>query len=722
MKFKFAPNFLKKILISLVTLTLVLSIPVQTMAIAPIELFASPPTIALSNRQDFSACFVSDEILVKFKPVTSRKKIDAINKNFGATIVDEIPSLDIYRLKIPGNQVGRFVKKYKESPAVEFVEPNGICKRFIVPNDPLYPNQWALPKVQAELAWDIETGSTTPITIAVLDTGIDFAHPDLMGKTVAGYDFVNDDSYPSDDSTISHGTGVASIAAAKTNNGLGMAGLSWGAKIMPIKVLDDDGGMNFDIASGIMYAADNGANVINLSLGGPDPLLSIEQAITYAQDKGCVIVAAAGNFLEDVPFPYICYPAAYDDVIAVSATNETDGHPGWSNSGSFVDISAPGESVLAALRVATSPDPSLPYQFFSGTSAAAPYVSALAALILSKYPTLTPAEVENAIVQGVDDLGSPGYDIYYGYGRINASKVFKVERIYGSTRYLTAVNISKKGWTTSPSIVITTGENFPDALAGAALAGKYDCPILLTPKTSAPTEVLNEISRLGSTQAYVLGGTGAISDTVVDQLQAYGLSVTRLSGSNRYETATSIANEVGTNSTAIIATGEDFPDALAASNIAANQNIPILLVTKNSIPGTTNQAIFDLGITQTIVVGGFAVISSEVEAQLPNPTRLAGTDRYETAAKIVEYAQLNYGLSWTKPVIATGENFPDALSGSAFASKNGNPLLITSSSSLPGTINSILSANAYSSERVYVLGGTSVISNTVVTQIASIVQ
>jgi len=718
---------LQKLFISFVALILTFCLPVQVLATPQAEFFTTPPAIRdielRAEENNFSTCFVSNELLVKFKAGTGQKEIDQLNEKFGAKIVEKIPSIEVYRLKITNNALPALIEKYNENPIVEFAEPNSIHKKCVVPNDPLYSNQWALPKIQAESAWDVETGSTTPMTIAILDTGIDASHPEFSGKIVAGYDFVNNDSYPSDDNAVSHGTAVASIAAALTNNGAGIAGLSWGAKIMPVKVLDSNGeGNSTNVIGGIMYAANKGANVINLSLGSPTPSSSIEQAINYARDKGCVIVAAAGNYLENKPFPYTCYPAAYDGVIAVSATNESDGHPDWSNSGPFVDVSAPGSNIFVATMVVSNP--SMPYSSsYYGTSAAAPYVSALAALILSKYPTLTPAEVENMIIQGVDDLGSSGYDNYFGYGRINALKVFKVERIYGSMRYLTAVNISKKGWATSPTVVIATGESFPDALAGAALAGKYNCPILLTPKTSAPTEVLNEISRLGATTAYILGGAGAISDTVVSQLKSRGLSVTiRLSGSDRYETASAIAKEVGASGTAIIATGENFPDALAASSMAASQNIPILLVSKNSIPEATNQALLDLGITQTIIVGGFAVISSEAEANLPGPTRLSGADRYKTAAEIVKYAQANYGLSWTKPVIATGENFPDALGGGAFACKSGSPLLITSSGSLPETINSILSTNAYSSEKVYVLGGTGAVSNTVVTQIASIIQ
>jgi len=717
---------LQKLFISFVALILTFCLPVQVLATPQAEFFATPPAIPdielRAKENNFSTCFVSNELLVKFKAGTGQKEIDQLNEKFGARIVEKIPSIEVYRLKITNNALPALIEKYNENPIVEFAEPNSIHKKCVVPNDPLYSNQWALPKIQAESAWDVETGSTTPMTIAILDTGIDAYHPEFSGKIVAGYDFVNDDSDPSDDNAVSHGTAVASIAAALTNNGAGMAGLSWGAKIMPVKVLDySGGGVSDNVAEGIIYAANKGANVINLSLGGPDRSLSVEQAINYARDKGCVIVAAAGNYLENKPFPYTCYPAAYDGVIAVSATDESDGHPDWSNNGSFVDVSAPGSNIFVATRVVSNP--SMPYSSsYYGTSAAAPYVSALAALILSKYPTLTPAEVENMIIQGVDDLGSSGYDNYFGYGRINALKVFKVERIYGSMRYLTAVNISKKGWATSPTVVIATGESFPDALAGATLAGKHNCPILLTPKDFIPTEVLSEISRLDATTAYVLGGTGAVSDTVTNALQSRGLDVTRLCGTNRYETALAIAKEVGASGTAIIATGENFPDALAASSMAASQNIPILLVSKNSIPISTSQALSDLGITKTIIVGGIAVISSEVETNLPGPTRLSGANRYETAAKIVEYAQTNYGLSWTKPVIATGENFPDALGGGAFASKSGSPLLITSSGSLPGTTNDILLTNAYSSEKVYVLGGTGAISNTVVTQIASIVR
>lgn len=297
--------------------------------------------------------------------------------------------------------------------------------KMVFPNDPAYygSDQWGLDKIQAPKAWGITSGSSQVI-IAVIDTGVDLDHPDLQAKIVAGWDFVNNDDQADDDN--SHGTHVAGIAAAATNNNLGIAGVSWDARIMPIKVLNSGGnGYMSDVISGMEYAADHGAQVLNLSLGGivtSGEAQSLQTAVNYARSRGAVVIAAAGNCGSGCLIgsqyyynPYM-YPASCQNVVGVAATTTTDGWASFSEHNTYVDISAPGVSIYSTVPGG--------YNYKQGTSMATPFVSGLAALILSRWPDYTPSQVETALYNNADDLtsypGSSGRDDYFGYGRINA--------------------------------------------------------------------------------------------------------------------------------------------------------------------------------------------------------------------------------------------------------------------------------------------------------------
>ncbi|MFZ3062515.1 MAG: S8 family peptidase, partial [Actinomycetota bacterium] len=341
----------------------------------------------------------------------------------------------------------------------EYAEPNYQLKAFATPNDTYFPQQWALTKIQAPVAWDKTTGSSS-VTIAILDTGVDLSHPDLAAKIVPGYNFAYGTSNPSDDN--GHGTHVAGIAAAVTNNGSGVAGVSWGSKIMPVKVLDSFGsGDDFAIQQAIVWAADNGAKVINMSLGGPGYLQSTQDAVNYAYGKGVVLVAAAGN--SGVSTPY--YPAAYNHVISVSATGNSDIITSYSNYGSWIDVAAPGGGSVGTDGIISTfwDSGSHVYASGTGTSMAAPHVSGLAALLRAYSPTLTNDQVEQQIESMADDLGSPGKDNYYGYGRINALKaLFSVHpngalvKTASDTRVYLLEGGSKR-WITSPASFESNG-------------------------------------------------------------------------------------------------------------------------------------------------------------------------------------------------------------------------------------------------------------------------
>ncbi len=372
--------------------------------------------------------FVSGRLLVQLERHASSQALASIAQ-LDLEISQQRLTPGLFVLKVPRGEELALAQQLSHQPGIRYAEPDYILHAFpstATPSDPYYADyQWQLPFINADTAWDTTTGSNS-ITIAIIDTGVDQTHPDLAANIVSGYDFVSNDSDPADDE--GHGTHVASIAAAVGNNGVGIAGMAWNARIMPVKVLDATGtGALSDVADGIRWAADNGADVINLSLGGPSSSATLEDAITYAYNQGVLVVAAAGNEYESGN--PTSYPAAYDHVLAVAATDDTDGHASYSNSGSYVDVAAPGGDptdsydsnpehwIIGAYWQGSGYN----YAWLAGTSQAAPHVAGLAALLLSINPALSPDELETIITDTAVDVQAAGWDEFSGYGRIDAA-------------------------------------------------------------------------------------------------------------------------------------------------------------------------------------------------------------------------------------------------------------------------------------------------------------
>jgi thermitase len=307
----------------------------------------------------------------------------------------------------------------RTAPGVRGADPEHVQRALRQPKDPFLRYQWGLFKVGATKGWDRETGTHNPPVVAVLDTGVDFQHPDLVGHVTRGKNIVANNDDPQDDH--SHGTHVAGIVAAATNNRRGVAGMSWGAQVLAVKVLDASGeGSDCDIALGLLSAADAGAKVLNLSLGAEDSPcgLVMQSAVDYALDKGALPVVSSGNGAKHGNKP--SSPANCEGVLAVGATDVNDKIANFSTHQSYVGVSAPGVNILS-----TYYDPKKnkrSYVSFSGTSMAAPMVSGLAALLLSKHKDWTPEQVMARIVKTADDKGLRGKDPYYGAGRINVAR------------------------------------------------------------------------------------------------------------------------------------------------------------------------------------------------------------------------------------------------------------------------------------------------------------
>ncbi len=388
---------------------------------------ARPLSAPADNRPDY----VPGELLVRLKDQGAAKP-DAGTVSLGSPQLAQMLACfqlgeatqvapSTYKLRSaegPGLNMQAAADALESTGAVSYAGPNHLYYIDATPNDQQYVagQQWGLTQIKAEQAWDVTTGSPN-IVIAVIDTGTAVNHPDLQSKIVQGHDFVNNDNDPSDDN--GHGTHVSGIAAANSNNGQGIAGVSWGARVMPVKVLSGRGGGSTDvIAQGIHWAVDNGARIINLSLGGPDDDPVLKDAVQYAFDRNVLVVAAAGNTPDGLPH----YPAAYGNVLAVGATGRADTFTGFSSFGSYVGVSAPGVGIWSTWW----DNGNLTYESLNGTSQASPFVAGTAALVWSANPSLNAQQVRQIIEDSSDDLGDPGLDAHYGYGRINAFRAVQM--------------------------------------------------------------------------------------------------------------------------------------------------------------------------------------------------------------------------------------------------------------------------------------------------------
>lgn len=350
--------------------------------------------------------YADNRVVLHIRPKSRRFDAASCLPPAGATIASDIAALSVLVVNVPEGTVDDAISRLSQCPGVRSAEPDYRMHALdTIPSDPAWPLQYGLVNIRAPQGWDISTGSSSVI-IAVIDTGVDLAHPDLAAKITAGQDYVNNDSIAQDDN--GHGTHVAGIAAAAANNGTGIVGVSWGALIMPVKVLDNTGnGFADDVADGIIWAADHGAQVINLSLGGPDYSQVLESAIQYAYGKGVVLVAAAGSTGSGV----VLYPARSQYVIAVAATDPSNQHFSLSNYGPEVALAAPGVDIYT-----TSPGGA--YSPLDGTSMSAPFVSGLAAILRGLPGIGSPDVILWHMESTALDLGVPGRDPLYGYGLI----------------------------------------------------------------------------------------------------------------------------------------------------------------------------------------------------------------------------------------------------------------------------------------------------------------
>jgi len=462
--------------------------------------------------------FKKDELLVKFK---NQNYIDSLLSDLKVEKKTNITN-GLYKVKIAANEdIEKVYKLLKANSNIDYVEPNYKVKIAAAPNDSYYSQQWALQKISASSGWDKTQGNSTT-KIAIIDTGVDYNHEDLQSKIWVnsgeisgngidddnngyiddynGFDFfngtlqnpslpfnkdtnkwVNDSNAAIDDHA--HGTCVAGIAGAISNNSVGVAGIDWNAKIVPLKVLGSDGyGYIFDIVAAIQYAADNNIAVVNLSLISDSYSSSLESIVNYAYGKGVIIAAAAGN--DDSS--NVLYPAKFTNVLAVGASNSSDqkitssmtGGVWGSNYGPELDVVAPGINLYTTDISGVGGYSNGNYLFdFRGTSGATPHVAGEAALLKAFFPSFSNSQIMSKIKSGADNIDSvnPSYSGLLGNGRINLEKTISFESSVSSSLNLSPASVIVGGSNTA-SVTIHNYSSSPITYKALGVAVRLNEP------------------------------------------------------------------------------------------------------------------------------------------------------------------------------------------------------------------------------------------------------
>ncbi len=638
----------------------------------------------------------------------------------------------------PGQALRAAIEEWRGRPGVVRVVPELEFQPFADPNDPLYPQQWNFPEIGLPAAWDSSDGAG--VVASVVDSGLTRGD-DLACRTIVSpYNAVTGATgLAAVADSVGHGTHVGGTLAQCTNNGIGVAGVAPSVGLMPVKV-GNESFSNFDLAEGIAWAVDQGADVINLSLGihcsplrevgipcgyGEDSI--VDEAIALAVSEGVVLVAATGNNGSSE----IAYPASHPDVIAVGATRRGGGIAGYSDRGPEIDLVAPGGTATVGILQQTiggfcGSAAAFAYCESAGTSMAAPHVAGVAALIRSFHPYATRSEVGRLLVDTAIDLGPVGFDNTFGYGRVEASAALAanvVVRYAGRDRYATSATISQAEVASASTVFVATGEAFPDALAGAAAGGAFSGPMLLTRKDVLPGSVAAELARLKPAKIYVLGGTAVVSAGVVSALQKYAPSVSRVAGANRYATAAAISKLTfpSGSTSAVLVTGETFPDALSGGPLAATLEAPILLTQRDVLSGATAAELTRLGVSQVYIVGGTASISDAVADAVAEigitVRRLSGANRYATSVAV---SKVIAATGSDRVYLSTGLEFPDALGGGAAAAMANAPLLLIQEASVPSVV--ATEVGRLGPSVAIVLGGVAVVDASAEAALAGIVR
>lgn len=646
----------------------------------------------------------STELYRQSVVTTRQEDYERVGEALGDKIIRRVPQLHAYEVAGPADAMMGL-----SSVAAVHVEPLAMFTRQAVgpSDDPLVDGQWSLARVGAARGWAKTSGSGG--TIAVLDDGVDGTRPDLAGRVTAGYDAAWQREIPAnaDSDRGSHGTAVAGVAAADGRNNVGLAGIDWTARIAPYRVFDATGcSSSAGVADAIVRAVDDGADVINMSVGTGEDSRIVRSAVAYALDHDVPIIAAVGNSGEDENRPG--FPAAYDDVIAVGATTRTDGLASYSVTGDAVDVVAPGgdgsETEDGDVLVLWERGTVAPV---AGTSFAAPMVAGAVSLYRGLYPAATVDDIREALTSTSKDLGASGRDDKFGHGLLDlpaflaaapmsAAKTATVNEVSGADPKAMSIAVSRQTYPAGADMVIVASAiTYADALASARLQAELGAPLLLTDPSDLPIAVRDEIRRLNATDAVILGGRGAVSEHVESELARLGLAVSRLSAPDRIGTAVKLAQDVPGDTAVLVRAFGDaadpsrgWADALAAGALAANKGWPVLLSASDALSPATADFLLNSNHTEVVVVGGLSALSDRVVTELAamglGTVRVSGPGRAETAAAVAAMTQLPQG---TNSVVVVDGWHPDAWAAgftlSGYAARHHAAVVLASGDTLP---------------------------------------
>lgn len=634
----------------------------------------------------------------------------------------------------------------RDNPAVlEVAQDRPVQALSTMPNDPRYllqrhylgPTDLFPHSIGMERVWDATLNSDLPfslnryregVTMAIVDTG---ASPCLLedaGRYVSVHNYITGTSDTTDDSRNSHGTAVASVISANTDNGHNVAGVlhDLDSRILVYKALNaQDQGKLSDLMAAMMAASDRGARVINASFGhratklvggveggDPDPAVRTawQHVIDHCTARGTLVVAATGN-AGTSDYPHVLFPAAANGVVSVGSINPIIGtRSGFSSFGPEVDVVAPGEAIWVSLPNGT-------YRTAQGTSFATPLVAGAVAYLWSLVPGLSAEQMSTLVTStAVASYGpDPGHDPETGYGRFDAYRLYTQMRDTIDVQdpvTMTVSPISGRQVRLSWSAAEGSGVFYRFGYEGGSTYQTTSREGLLVLPSDGPHTVW--------VRPYASDRWGAAAPTTTSVTGASGapaVNATRFEGRDRFKTALAIsrASHPMTASAIVIASGENWPDGLSGGVLASVADGPLLLTRSNRLSLEVRDEILRLKPSKVYILGGAGAIAPAVEEavrSLPGTrtvTRVHGVDRYETAARVAaRVAQYNHGRPQSQVILASGETHPDALSGSALAVATRSPLLLTRRTSLPVATASALST--LSPTRTIVLGGSGAIS------------
>ncbi|WP_297744234.1 S8 family serine peptidase [Nitrosomonas sp.] len=512
----------------------------------------------------------------------------------------KIGQSDLYIVDLPEYTEEGVLARLAHHPHLKFAELDHYVPPTLTPNDPYYPNGWHLPKISAPAAWDNSQGSG--ITIAILDSGVDSKHPDLAAKMVSGWNFYDNNSNTSD--VYGHGTKVAGATAAATNNSTGIAGVAGQAKIMSIRVTDlNGGGYSSMIANGLIYAADHGVRVANISFANQPMRTTTISASQYMKDKGGLVVVSAGNSGIDEKF------TPTTAMIPVSATDGNDVKASWSSYGDYVSVAAPGTGIWTTTNGGG-------YSAVSGTSFSSPITAGVIALMMAANTKMKNTDIEKILFSTAQDLGSTGKDPYYGYGRVNAAAAVKA---------VTTTTITSTTDTEVPKVSIV------DPLSGETVSGLIPVDIEVSDNVGVMrTELwVNNTSVAVDTSApfaFTWDSRGAPNGTA-------SLNVRAIDAAGNAAASSTVKVNVSNQTTTSVTTGDTTPPIVKIINPVSGSvkgNITITInASDNSSAANIALAIYIDG--KLIVTGSGSTLSTNWNTRPKSVT--AGKHTIKAVAK-----------------------------------------------------------------------------------------